>query len=163
MISKHYTYLYILLKFVETYQQCDGKTFFFPIFFVDPQLPQSLLVGMHRLKALDGSFHCVTAGVGICSLFFRDNWKFKTKKNCFTFEFSPLCFLLIGCNWKFDIPILQSFPATPVGSPDFKAAFEVGFSILLGARAGWLSSRDEWQMWGKSVWTVEIVRVTCQF
>jgi len=60
----------------------------------------------------------------------------QNQKNCFTFEYSPLCFLLIGCNWKFDIPILQSFPATAVGSPDFKAAFEVGFSILLGARAG---------------------------
>ena len=88
-----------------------------------------------------------------------------SKKNVSLLNFHLFASFWFVGNWKFDIPNSSelSRPATAVGPPDFKAAFEVGFSILLGARAGWLSSRDEWQMWGKSFWTVGIVGITWQF
>lgn len=108
-------------------------------------------------------FLLVTAGVGMFHILSGTTGNSK-HKYCFTFEFSPLLFPFGWLKLEVWYPqIRHGFPTTAFESPDFKAAFEVGFSILLGARAGWLSSRDEWQMWGKSFWTVGIVGVTWQF
>lgn len=131
MISKHYTYLYILLKFVETYQQCDGKTFFLLYFLLTPNYPRacwSECIASRHWMVLFTASPQVWVYVPYS---FGTTGNSKQKKTVSLLNFHLFVSFCLVATGSLISPFFRAFPPRPLGPRTSKQPLRSAFQFCL--------------------------------